>query len=115
MAAQRDAVTAEELAAAIRETAHYFNYCGLQVTLSNRTARDFSCREAMDLYDTVEALLEALCAGNADCLVHLEDACLTCMVDGEELPALPETPCPVSARAEDGQILLTVKLGGEAQ
>ena len=115
VAAQRDAVTAEELAAAIRETAHYFNYCGLQVTLSNRTARDFSCREAMDLYDTVEALLEALCAGNADCLVHLEDACLTCMVDGEELPALPETPCPVSARAEDGQILLTVKLGGEAQ
>lgn len=114
VAAQRDAVSAEELAAAIRETAHYFRYCGLQVTLSSRTARDFSCREAMDLYDTVEAVLEVLCAGSADCLVRLEDACLTCMVDGETPPELPETPCPVSARAEDGQILLTVRLGGEA-
>ena len=114
VAAQRDAVAAEELAAAVSEIGHYCGYCGLRVTLDNRAERSFSSGETMDILDTLEALLEMLKERGGDCLVRLEDAGFVCMADGEAPPELPESPCPVSVRAEDGQLLLTAKVGGDA-
>ena len=110
--AERDAITAGELEAAINESAHYFAYCGLSITLDRHTERDWPCREAMAVYDSLEAIFELLCGKTPDCFVRLEESGFLCLAEYDQIPELPEMPVPVSARVEDGQLFLTGKIGG---
>lgn len=111
--AVRDTITAEELAAAMSESAHYFSYCGMTVTVDARADRAYPCRVAMNAYDCVEAILETLCGKTQDCYVKLEKDRLSVMADCAEAPELPPLPLPVSTRLEDGQLFLTLPLGGD--
>ena len=102
--AERDRVTAEELASALRESAHYLGYGGMNTAVSVTTERDFPSREAIAVYDCFEAAAEALYGQTAELWLRLADGELLMMADGGRLPPLPELPLPVTAGCADGQI-----------
>jgi hypothetical protein len=111
--AERDTITAEELASALRESAHYLGSCGMNTAVTVTAARDFRCREAIVLYDCFEAVAEALLGQTAELWVRLSDDELLLMADGDRMPTLPELPLPVKTACEDGQITVRIATGGE--
>ena len=111
--AERDTITAGELASALRESAHYLGSCGMNTSVSVTAVRDFPCREAIALYDSFEAAVEVLLGQTAELWVRLSDDELLLMADGDKLPLLPELPLPVKKACEDGQITVRIATGGE--
>ncbi|MBQ4451308.1 MAG: hypothetical protein II912_02925 [Clostridia bacterium] len=120
VAAERETVTANELAAALKESAHYLCYCGMNTVADIRTEKAFPCQKAMAVYDCFEAVCEELLGITSDVFVRLQDRELMIMADAEELPAqveginLPVLPLPLCRSCEDGQLVLRFDLGGEA-
>ena len=114
--AERETVSAKELAAALEESAHYLRYCGMNATTDVKARRVFPCREAMAVYDCFEAVAEALQGSTSEFFVCLQEHELLMMADCEgsfELPELSSLPVPVSQSYEDDQLTLRATLGGE--
>ena len=112
--ADQGAVTAVELTAALKESFHYLDYCGIHTAARITASRDFSCRDAMAVYDCFEAAAEALYGKTEELWLRLTDGELTVMADTEAPLMLPELPLPASCTHEDGQTVLRVQIGGDA-
>ena len=117
--AERDTVSAKELAAALEESAHYLRYCGLNAAVDAAAERAFPCREAMAVYDCFEAAVEGLLGKAEDVFVRLRDRELLILADAAGLPEggppLSGLPLPVHTSCEDGQLAIRFIWGGEAE
>ena len=113
--ADQGAITAVELTAALKESFHYLDYCGIHTAARITASRDFSCRNAMAVYDCFEAAAEALCGKTEELWLRLTDEELTVMADTKEPLMLPDLPLPASCTHEDGQTVIRVTIGGDAQ
>ena len=117
--AERETITAEELASAMAESSHYLRYCGLNAATEVKTEEVLPCRRAMAVYDCFEAVCEALPGKTKELFVLLQDHELLIMSDIEELPQqgdIPELrglPLPLRPSFEDGQLVLRFGLGGD--
>lgn len=111
--ADQGAITAVELSAAMKESFHYLDYCGIHTAARITASRDFSCRNAMAVYDCFEAVAEALYGKTEELWLRLTDEELTVMADTDEPLMLPELPLPASCIHEDGQTVLRVQIGGD--
>ena len=104
---------ANELGAALRESAHYLSYCGLHMTFDLRADR-LSARDLMAAYDCFELLAEALIGKTEELWVRVTEDRLLLMADCTPPDLMPRTPLPVRVCAEDGQLVLTAAFGGDA-
>lgn len=113
LAQERDVITAEELCAALRESALCLSYCGIEATVLSDTTADISYEEATGLFDTYETLVEALIHHASYLLTGLCSEALTLVVD--RIPeTLPETPLPVTVKSSpDGYTLVVLRKGGD--
>ncbi len=111
--AERGTVTTEELVSALKESAHYLGFGGMNTAVSVTAERNFPCREAIALYDCFESAAEALYGQTAELWVRLADRELLLLADGDRIPALPALPLPFSCGAEDGQLSIRFATGGE--
>ena len=118
--AERETVSARELAAALEESVHYLCCCGMDAAADVQAQRAFGCREAMAIYDIFEAIAEGLLGKAKALFVRLSDDELLMMADGEapadgaENPApvnLSDLPLPVCQSVQDGQLVFRVALG----
>lgn len=107
--AQTAAVTAYEMKLALEETGRYLPYCGTEAYVDCAAAQTLPYPEAMDLYDTFEAVIENLLPFSPPyLLIAYSDEGLRLMAQGTPALALPNTPLPASMeKTEDG---LTVRL-----
>lgn len=116
--AERETVTAGELASALEESAHYLHYCGMNAMVDIKAERAFPCREAMAVYDCFESAAEALLEKVDDVFIRLRDHELLIMAEAgalsENEPELSGLPLPARKTCEDGQLSLRFSLGGEA-
>ena len=108
LSAERDTVTAEELALALEESARFLSLCGMSASVERKTDRMFSNAEAVALYDSFEALAELLSERSPALLITLADGALRLMAECAPPDSLPETPGQVEMNTEDGQLYLTV-------
>ena len=111
--AERETVSAGELASAIEESAHYLRYCGMNAEAEIVTEHRFPCRLAMDVYDCFEAVVEAFLEKGGDLFVRLGDRELMVMEDGGEIPDQDGLPLPVRVSREDGALVFRFDLGEE--
>ena len=114
--AERETVSAKELAAALEESAHYLRCCGMDAAVDVTAGRAFPCREAMAIYDCFEAVAEALLGNAEELFVRLHDDGLLMMADGEgpmELPEPAGSPISVRQSFADGQLIWRATVGGE--
>ena len=114
MEAERESISAKELASALEESCHYLQYCGMHAAASVPARRDFPCREAMAVYDCFEAAAEALLGKTEEFFVRLQDDELLVMADCGELPKLSALALPARQSYAEGQMVLRAALGGEA-
>lgn len=114
--AERDRVSAEELALALEESARFLALCGVNASVERSAARSFAPREVMALYDSFEALAEMMPGLCSALMVSLTDDSLRLMADGAAPEAWPETPAQLTAEAEGGQLYLSLRCreGGAA-
>ena len=113
--AERNTVSAEELASAMRESAHYLKYCGIDASVDAGAERDFPCGEALTLYDGFEAVIEALQGRTGQLWVRLSDEELLFLADAEEPLQLPALSGKAQQRVEDGQLILRLRTGKEGE
>ena len=117
--AERETVTATELASALEESAHYLRYCGMNTSVDVRAERPFLCREAVAVYDCFEAVAEDLLGKTEEFFARLQDNELLMMADGaaflegEELPDMTGFPLLIRQSFANGQLILRAVLGGE--
>ena len=114
LSAERQTVTAEEIASAMRESAHYFGYRGIQMTVAVYTEKNMESGSAMAVYDCFEAAAEALAERTRSVWVRLDDRTLLIQADGDEAPPIAGTPLAAECQAEDGQVSIRFRIGGEA-
>lgn len=113
--ADQGAITAVELTAALKESFHYMDYCGIHTAARITASRDFTCRNAMAVYECFEEAAEVLIGKTEELWLRLTDEELTVMADTEAPLMLPEQPLPVSCVCEDGQTVIRVQIGGDAK
>ena len=109
--AERETVSAGELASALTESAHYLRYCGMNATVEIETERRFPCRLAMAVYDCFETIAETLLGKAGDLFIRLGDQELMVMADGGEVPDLSVLPLPGHHTREDGASVFRFDLG----
>lgn len=116
LASERDSVSAEELFLALEESARFLALCGVNASVERKADRAFTHREAAALYDSFEALAEALIGRTSDLMISLTNSTLRLMAECGPLNALPDTPGRVTAEEDGGQLYFTVtaKKGGAA-
>ena len=114
MAAERETVSAEELALALEESVRFLALCGLETSVERKTDRDFSHREAVALYDSFEILTECLLDRTPAILVSLAGDALRILAECAPPSPLPETPAAVEAEYEGGQLYLALTARKEA-
>lgn len=112
--AEHGSITPEELAVALKESAHYLRYCNMDASVNVTAQTDFSCSTAMAVYDCFEAVTELLCGTASELLVRVTETELLLLADAEQAPVLPELPLPFTCTAEDGQTTVRVRIGGAA-
>ncbi|MBR2834872.1 MAG: hypothetical protein IKE43_04050 [Coriobacteriales bacterium] len=112
--AERETVSAKELASAMEESSHYLRYCGTYAVVNMKAQNPLPCRKAMDVYDCFEAAAEALLGKTANLYICLQDHELLIMADAEKPLELPELPIPMRQSCEDGQLVMKFDLGGDA-
>ena len=100
--AERETIRPEEIAVALKESAHYLRYCSIEVNVSVTAAEDFSCSTAMAVYDCFETVTELLYGSISEMWVRMTETELLILADAEQEPALPELPLPYTCTAEDG-------------
>ena len=114
LSSERETVSAEELVLALEESARFLSFCGLSVSIESTARRELPVAEAEALYDSFQALSEALLGRTAALMAFLRDGALRLMADGALPDALPETPAAVEAETEGGQLYLTLTARKEA-
>lgn len=108
LASERDTVSAEELYLALEESARFLTLCGVNASAEQKAGRAFSHQEAAALYDSFEALAEALLDRTADLMISLSDDALRLMAEGPPPDPLPEISARVTVDREGGQLYFTV-------
>ena len=121
--AERNTVSAKELASALEESAHYLNYCGINAVVDIKAENTFPIRTAIAAYDLFETVAEDLLKKSEHLFIRLQDKELMIMADaGESLqggalqdiserPVMSETILPVIQTFADGQLIIRAKLG----
>ena len=104
---ERSTVTGDELYSAVRETAHYLGYCGMDITVNAGNLKDLPVREAIRAYDILELTAEQLYRKARDLLVRISEEGIVVMADTMEVPVLP-----VPAYIEDDQLVIKISFGG---
>lgn len=115
LSAERDSVSATELSLALAESARFLTLCGMNASVECRTEREFSNTEAVALYDSFEALAEALLERSSALMIALADDALLLVAECEPPERLPETPARVEAHSEEGALYLSLAFGKEAR
>ena len=113
--ADHGSITPEEMAVALKESLRFLNYCGIETDARITVAKDYSCATATAIYDCFEAVAEALCGSISELWMRLTEQELLLLTDAAQVPELPELPLPVSCTCEDGQTVIRVQIGGDAQ
>lgn len=114
LGADRDTISAAELASALKESNHYLRYGGIESIANIMTEKDFPCRTAMTVYECFEAAAEALFGKTAELWLRMLDRELVLLADTEQPVSLPELPLPVTCTHEDGQTVIRIPMGGDA-
>ena len=113
--ADHGSITPEEMTVALKESLRFLNYCGVETDARITVAKDYSCATATAIYDCFEAVAEALCGSISELWMRLTEQELLLLTDAAQVPELPELPLPVSCTCEDGQTVIRVQIGGDAQ
>ena len=114
MAAERETVSARELALALEESVRFLALCGLEASVERKTDRAFSHREAVALYDSFQLLAECLLDRSPAILVSLAGDALRILAECAPTEPLPEAPAAVEAEYEGGQLYLALTARTEA-
>ena len=116
LSSERESVSAEELSLALEESARFLALCGVNASVERKADRAFSHQEASALYDSFQALAEALIGRTCDLMISLTNDVLRLMAECDSAFPLPDTPANLSAAWEDGQLYLTLRAekGGAA-
>ncbi len=110
--AERETITAEELASAMAESSHYLRYCGLNAVAEVETEEALPCRSAIAVYDCFETVAEQLLGKTSDLFVRLRDNEFLVIADYGDSLDLSGNPFPVRTSREDGQTILRFDLTG---
>ena len=113
--ADHGAISAEELTAAFNESIHYLSYCGIHTAARITAGNSIPFRNAMAVYDCFETAAESLYGKTEEIWVRLTDAELMIMADTAEALSLPGMPLPAVCSYADGQTVIRVQTGGDAQ
>ena len=113
--ADHGSITPEEMTVALKESLRFLNYCGIETDVRITVAKDYSCEAATAVYDCFEAAAEALCGSITELWMRLTEHEMLLLTDAAQVPELPELPLPVSCVCEDGQTVIRVQIGGDAQ
>ena len=108
--AERQIVTAQELCLALEETARFLELCGVRASVVQNAAHPFPSAQAMALYDSFACLAEHFVGQAGSLMAMLADDTLRLMVECPLPQTLPQTPAPLQADEEDGQLYLTLGL-----
>ncbi|MBQ9269611.1 MAG: hypothetical protein IJ206_08865 [Oscillospiraceae bacterium] len=108
---EAETVDSRELYLALNESARYLRYRGVEASVQDLSAGEIPCGAALSLYDTFEILTEALLPEITQLMISLSDGGLRLTSDLSGIPALPETPLPVTALVDEGLLYLTVSPG----
>ena len=113
-AAERETFTAEELFLALDESLRFLSLCGVASGAEKEDDESFSYAEVTALYDTFEALIEALADASNSLAVTLRGGCIRMLTDAEAFALPSGTPARVLSETENGQLYLTltVREGG---
>lgn len=111
--AEREQITREELLSALRESAHYYRYLGLKISVSAEREGEYPLREAMEIYDAFQTIAEALRGRTGDLWIRLKDEETLMMADGADISGIPEPDLPVTVKTEDDQIV--IRMGREGK
>ena len=110
--AEKDTVTSNDLRLALEESARFLVYCQVQAFVDCTAAKSFSCSEAMQLFDSYEAVIESLLPRIQYLLIVLSDSGLRLAADIPCIPSLPDTPLPVHCERTDDSLQLSILLPG---
>ena len=111
LSAERDTVSAEELALALEESVRFLCLCGLNASVETTARRAFSNAEAAALYDSFQTVSELLLDRTGAMMVSLSDESLRLVAECALPERLPETPARIEAESEDGQLYLSFFAG----
>ena len=84
------------------------------MTVAVYTEKNMESGSAMAVYDCFEAAAEALAERTRSVWVRLDDRTLLIQADGDEAPPIAGTPLAAGCQAEDGQVSIRFRIGGEA-
>ena len=102
--------SAEELFLALKESARFLAFCGIAASVEKTTERDFSYEEVTMLYDTFEAVLEALPEDTAALAITLGDGEISLLPDCGAFALPADLPANITKETEDGQLYLTISM-----
>ena len=102
--------SAEELFLALKESANFLALSGTAASVEKTTERSFSYEEVTMLYDTFEAILEALPETTSALAITLGDGEISLLPDCGDFPLPADLPASVTKETEDGQLYLTISL-----
>ena len=104
---------AEALTAAMEESAKYFAYAGLLVSVADLRKKAAANQNAFLLYESFEIICETVIPFAGRIHTALNDGGLRLVADCAAPPPLPQTPLPVSVQQSEGLCYFTVLAGGE--
>ena len=113
--ADHGSITPEDMTVALKESLRFLNYCGIETDARITISKDYSYQTAAAVYDCFEAAGEALCGKISELWMRLTEQEMLLLTDAEQIPKLPELPLPVACTHEDGQTVIRITIGGDAQ
>ena len=113
--ADHGSITPEDMTVALKESLRFLNYCGVETDARITVSKDYSYQTAAEVYDCFEAAGEALCGKISELWMRLTEQEMLLLTDAEQIPELPELPLPVTCTHEDGQTVIRITIGGDAQ